>query len=330
MIIVYIYKDGAVEKRELEAGKKIPKNTVWIDLIEPKPSEEKAIEKAMKVDMPTQEEMDKIEVKSPFYRLGNAYYMTATVLYRQDISYPDSTAVTFVITDSCLITLRYSRPRAFNNFNVLIRHNPGLAETPQTILEGLVESIVHRIADVLETVGNELDELLKEVFEKESKYEVSPENSSEYYDGIIKRIGRIGNLISKNRESLVSINRMLIFFSQMDNGKYMQKKEQRNKFKNLFREVHSLNEYVNFLSQRNSFLLDATLGMISVEQNKIIKVFTVAAAVFMPPTLIASIYGMNFAKMPELGWELGYPMAIVMMLISAILPYLYFKKKGWL
>jgi magnesium transporter len=111
----------------------------------------------------------------------------------------------------------------------------------------------------------------------------------------------------------------------MDNGKYMQKKEQRNKFKNLFREVHSLNEYVNFLSQRNSFLLDATLGMISVEQNKIIKVFTVAAAVFMPPTLIASIYGMNFAKMPELSWDLGYPMAIVMMLISAILPYLYFR-----
>ena len=123
---------------------------------------------------------------------------------------------------------------------------------------------------------------------------------------------------------------MTIYFSQIDNARYMNKKDSRLRIKHISRQISSLSEYANFLSQRSSFLLDATLGMISVEQNIIIKVFTVAAAVFMPPTLIASIYGMNFDSMPELHLRFGYPMMLLLIIISAILPYLYFKKKGWL
>ncbi len=347
MIIAYVFspKTG-VKKVEIGIGDTIPKNTVWIDLFEPSIEEEKLIEKALKIDTPTREEIDKIEVMSPFYKEDDAYYMTVTALNKPDKDHVEGAAIIFILHPKGLITLRHSRLKAFSYFSTRAMRYPNMCTNPDVVLEGLVESIVHSIADVLEKTGNEIDQLLIDVFEKPSDIKArnkgkrakakpdsgnaSPEKPGLYYTNIIKRVGRTGNLISKIRESLVSIHRMLIFFGQIDDSRFLSKKEQRTRFRNLTREMHSLTEYANFLAQRNSFLLDATLGMINVEQNMIIKVFTVAAAVFLPPTLIASIYGMNFKDMPELGWSLGYPFTLLLIILSAILPYYYFKRKGWL
>lgn len=344
MIIAYVLSaKKTLKKVEVNLGKPLPKGIVWVDLLDPSIEEEKFLEKALKIDAPTREEMDKIEVLSPFYKERDSYYMTVTALHKTDKDYPECTALIFILNPRCLVTLRYSRFKAFNYFSNRALRNPEMCETPDAALEGLLESMVHSIADTLEKTGNENDQLLVDVFEKPSemnerkKVKKSDSDDQEkeyqpgqYYTNIIKRVGRTGNLISKVRESLVSLHRMLIFFGQIDESKYLSKKEHRVRFRNLTREIHSLTEYANFLAQRNSFLLDATLGMINVEQNMIIKVFTVAAAAFLPPTLIASIYGMNFRHMPELDWPFGYPLALILIVLSAILPYYYFKRKGWL
>lgn len=330
MIIAYINIAGIVERREISPSDPIPDSVVWLDLIEPTSEEEKFIERALDIDTPTREEMDKFEVLSPFYREGNAYYMTITVLNKPDADYPDGVPITIILTSNLLITLRYDRPRSFNSFSSRVMRSPELAISTETIFEGLIDTLINRIADALEATGNELDSLLKNVFEKRADKKRSSKriyNSTDYYNDIIKKVGRAGNLISKNRESLQSISRMLIFYSQSE---YFLKREYRNRFRLISREVIGLTEYANFLSTRNAFMLDATLGMLSVEQNSIIKVFTVAAAAFMPPTLVASIYGMNFKVMPELEWIWGYPFAILMILVSALVPYYIFKRKGWL
>ncbi|RZI47773.1 magnesium transporter [Rickettsiales endosymbiont of Peranema trichophorum] len=330
MIVAFINSQNALTKEELKPGDKIPNGLVWVDLFEPTASEEKYIEKVLNIETLTKEEMDKIEVSSPFYKEGDAYYMTITVLHRSDLEYPDSTAITFILTPTCLVTLRYSRPRAFNNFASKAIKNPELCATPELAFEGTIESIVNKVAGTLEKSGNDLDMILKKLFEKSSDNGDGYGSYSTNYHDIIKEVGRTGNVISKNRESLQSINRMLIFYGQMEASKSSGKREYKPWFRTISRELLSLTEYAHFLSQRVSFMLDAALGMVSVEQNSIIKVFTIAAAGFMPPTLIASIYGMNFKHMPEVNWEMGYPFAICMIVISALFPYFLFKRKGWI
>lgn len=329
MILAYLIIGDQLERIEIKDGLDIPANVVWVDLIEPTSTEEKEVEAYFKIDAPTREEMDKIEVMSPFYREGDAYYMTITALHNHTNDSCDSTAITFILMPNrCLVTLRYARPRSFSHFVARAIRMPEICGSPELVMEGLLEGLINNIADILEKTGNALDLLLKDLFDKQAakkKY-----STSENYNEIIRSIGRTGNLLSKNRESLVSINRMLIFYSQLENMHSVGKKEHKLRFKTIAREVHSLNEYVNFLSSRNGFLLDATLGMISVEQNMIIKVFTVAAAALMPPTLIASIYGMNFHNMPELSFKFGYPLALGLMVVSAVIPYIFLKKKGWL
>jgi magnesium transporter len=146
---------------------------------------------------------------------------------------------------------------------------------------------------------------------------------------VLEQIGRKGDLTSHIRDSLVTLERLVGFLGHVA----MQRKsgkDLRERLKTLSRDVRSLTDHSSFLSQKITFLLDATLGMINIEQNAIIKIFSVAAVVFLPPTLIASIYGMNFEEMPELDWLFGYPFAIALMILSAILPYLFFKRRGWL
>lgn len=327
MINAYVSLNDKVEKIDLETVSAIPEGTVWIDLYRPTIQEEKLISNELKISIPTREEMDKIEVMSPFYKEGNAHYMTVTALDKASTEHPDSAAITFILTTNCLITIRHNKPSAILNFASRAVRLPYLCTSTEVVLSGIMDALVNKIADVLEEVGNELDKILKAIFEKSSKKEII---SSTRHNNIIRKIGYMGNMISKNRESLVSLNRLLIYSGQIEEAEFIRKRENKMRFKHLAREVYSLSEYANFLSQRNGFLLDATLGMISVEQNMIIKIFTVAAAVFMPPTLIASIYGMNFKSMPELECTLGYPLALVAIVASALVPYYLFKLKKWI
>ncbi len=181
------------------------------------------------------------------------------------------------------------------------------------------------MADFIERIQGDVEQLSHSIFEMKG----GTATRQRRFDVLLKSIGREAEFTSRARESTHSLGRLLTFLTQVANER-KDDKLLKARVRTAARDVASLTDHVSFLSNKIVFLLDATLGMINIEQNNIIKIFSIAAVVLLPPTLVASIYGMNFDYMPELKWLLGYPYALVLMVISAALPYLYFKRKGWL
>ncbi len=327
MIFLYIVENNIVVRKEIVHNDPLPDNIVWIDMHAPSTDEKKYIERCFNIDVLTSEEISRIEVMSPFYKSKESYYMTLTTIGRKDTQHFDCIAFTSVITTKCLITLHYDDIPALKTFTNLTKYEIGMYRMPAILLSAITEVFIHDVGEILEKTGNSLDLLIEDVFDKQIRTKGVRQVNN--YNIIISKIGHIGNTISMSRESLVSINRLIIYFTQIEYNSILQK-EHKLRLRHMAREIGSLTEYASFLAQRTSFLLDATLGLLSVEQNMVVKVFTIASAVLMPPTLIASVYGMNFRFMPETTWEYGYPLAVLLMLVSAILPYRYFKRKGWL
>jgi magnesium transporter len=269
--------------------------------------------------------MLEIEVTSRLYVENGARYMTATMMCQSDTQTPKTTAVTFILSGHRLVTVRYDDPKPFQIVgNKLCRISPAGA-TGETVMMELLDAVIDRAADILERIGLDVDQVSHDIFEPEQ----SSTSSARNYRAILKAIGRKGDLTSKVRESLVSIGRLLLYLAnEADSMKWA--KDTRAQLRGMQRDVHSLSDHAAYLSNKITFLLDAMLGVVNLEQNNIIKLFSVVAVVFMPPTLIASIYGMNFEIMPELKWQYGYLIAIVLMVAAAIGPLAYFKWKKWL
>lgn len=322
MITAYVRSNGILTPLPVELHGVIPEEVVWVDLLEPTPQEERFVDEALGLDVPSEEEMQEIEVSSRLYQERNAIYMTATVMIGADTDKPGRTPVTFVLVGHRLLTLRYAEPLPFRVFASKARRHAVPSSAGEEVLAGLLDAIVDRVADILERVQSELDTLSSEIF---GRQEPAPRQD---FDELLRRVGRTYALTTQARESLVSIARLLSFIGRP--GETKLRKPFERGFKTIARDVMALSDHASFLASNINFVLDATLGMINSEQNGIIKIFSVAAVVFLPPTLIASIYGMNFRSMPELDWPFGYPVAICLMVLSAILPYWYFKRRGWL
>ncbi|WP_281262049.1 CorA family divalent cation transporter [Azospirillum thermophilum] len=190
--------------------------------------------------------------------------------------------------------------------------------------------MIDRVADVLELVGGRIDGLSARVFDDslDSKGFGSAAKKPDELQDVLRGIGRAGDLTHKVRDCLAGLDRLVAFLTSVSAGRLS--KEQKTALKTMTRDLRSLNEHAGFLAHEANFLLDATLGLINIEQNAIIKIFSVVAVALMPPTLIASAYGMNFKHMPELDWEFGYPMALMLMVLSAVVPLWYFRRRGWL
>lgn len=298
---------------------------VWVDLLTPENGEETLVERGLGINVPTRDEMEEIEVSSRLYYEDDAAYMTATLPAQSDTDDPEMAPVTFVLAGEKLITVRYHDPRAFQTFPQRAAKLSMGCTNGQTVLIALLEVIVDRLADVVERAARDIDGLSRGIFRNNG----SRSAKSRDFQRALEEIGRKGDLNSKLRDSLASLERLVAFLGQVTAQNKLDP-QHRARLKTLSRDVRSLTDHSAFLSQKVMFLLDATLGMINIEQNAIIKIFSVAAVVFLPPTLIASVYGMNFAHMPELDWLTGYPFALLLMVVSAILPYWYFKRRGWL
>ena len=302
----------------------IPEHCLWLDLLEPTLEEERAVEQFLEIEVPTREEMREIETSNRLYEEDGALYMTATIVTRIDTDRPEAAAVTFILVRNKLITNRYHDPLPFRRFTAYAERHAAASSSASMILAGLLEAVIERSADILERVSADLDELSAGIFATPGRRR----NVSRDMREVMQRIGRIGDLVSKSRESLVSLGRLLSFVQQ--SSALTLPPDLRARFKTLSRDVLALSDHASFVNNKTTFMLEATLGLINIEQNDIIKIFSVAAVVFLPPTLIASIYGMNFHFMPELDWHLGYPLALLLMIVSAVLPYLFFRRKGWL
>ena len=322
MLTIYHAREGGLVKTE---GENAISEAVWIDLLHPSREEERLIERHLGLLVPTREEMAEIEVSSRLYHESGAHFMTATVLHRSETAHPESTAITFILTEKALVTVRYAEPRAFSMF--LIRAEKGDAATSSAlaILIGLLEAIIDREADIIERLQADTDRLAHSIFYMKG----GTATRTRRFDVILKQIGQAGEVTSKLRDSLLSLGRLLTYLGQVA-AQRKNAEDSREQITMASRDVQSLADHLGYLNSRISFLLDASLGLVSIEQNQIIKLFSVVAVVLLPPTLVASIYGMNFRFMPELDWAFGYPLALLVMVLSAVLPFLYFRRKGWL
>jgi len=299
-------------------------SVVWFDLVSPTAQEEADLEQRLGIGIPTREEMQEIEISSRLYVEDDAVYMTATLPARTDSDDLLMGPVAFVLANGKLITVRYHEPRAFKTFPQRAEKAALGCTNGEVVLVNLLEAISDRIADILERAEHEVDDLSRNIFAAEPESTVRPDLRN-----VLQQVGRKGDLCSHIRDCLMSLQRLAGFLGHVLTQRNVDK-ELRGRTKTLARDAESLGDHASFLSQKITFLLDATLGMIAIEQNNIIKIFSIAAGVFLPPTLIASIYGMNFRAMPELSWAYGYPLACVLMLVSALLPLWYFRRRGWL
>ncbi len=323
MLTVYTAERNMLKPVEVTESD-LPAAPLWIDLLRPTPVEVTRVEAALGVELPSHEDMQEIEVSSRLYKENDALFMTATLLARTTTDQPEALPVSFILAGSALMTIRYGEPRSFQAFVNRAQRHQSDCGTGESVLASLLDAVTDRTADILERIAGDIDKVSALVFEQQAGDPMKARD----FKAILHEIGRRGDLLSKARESLVSLGRLLTFLVQ--NLEAKPSRDNRNRLRTLLRDVHALTDHASFLSNKINFLLDATLGMVNIEQNAIIKIFTVAAVAFMPPTLIASIYGMNFAHMPELSWPIGYPIAIGLMVLSALLPFLYFKRRGWL
>lgn len=323
MIIAYLREDRF---KSVEVGKEnqeLLKAAVWIDLLSPTHEEERLVEKMLALNVPTREEMQEIELSSRLYKENDVLFMTVNMVTKSDTPEPKSDAVTLILANQKLITVRYIEPYSFSLFISSLYQLSPKDQNANSLLMEFLDASIDRLADILENVSQNLDEYSKIIFMANGGSASHPD-----YKQIVQKIGMSGDLTTKVQESLASFNRLMTFFGKKAGPSLSP--EIQSKLTMLAKDAKSLRDHVSFLSSKVIFLLDATLGMISIEQNNIIKIFSIVAVILLPPTLVASMYGMNFEFMPELKWHFGYPFAITLMLISAWLPYRYFKKKKWL
>jgi magnesium transporter len=324
MLSVYVPHGLSLERRELGPEGPVPEAGIWFDLVNPTQAEDKLLERHLGIAVPTREEMLEIEVTSRLYVENNARYMTATLMCQSDTDTPKTTAVTFILSGHRLVTVRYDQPKPFMMVGSKLARSCPAGMNGEAVLMELLDAVIDRCADILERIGVDVDQVSHDIFEPDDGHTARTTS----YRNILKAIGRKGDLTSKVRESLVSIGRVLLYLAnEADSMKWA--KDTRAQLRGMQRDVQALSDHAAYLSNKITFLLDAMLGVVNLEQNNIIKLFSVVAVVFMPPTLIASIYGMNFENMPELKWSYGYYLSLGLMLIAAIGPILYFKWKKW-
>jgi magnesium transporter len=325
MLVAYLPRGTALERVEVKAGTPVPPDAIWFDLISPTAEEDRSVEAVLGLAIPSREEMAEIEPSSRLYVENGGRFMTATLLHGADTDRPNTTPVTFILTHGKLVTVRYEEPRPFIRLSQKVTRACPPTASGESVMIDLLDGIIDRAADVLERDSAEIEIISRRIF----GHGRARKTPAESYQDILRGIGRKADLTSKVRESLVSIGRLVLFLANEADVLKMPK-EQRSQVKSMARDCASLTDHATFLANKIQFMLDAMLGMVTLEQNNVIKIFSVVAVVFMPPTLVASIYGMNFRHMPELDWTFGYPIALLVMLAAAVLPYLFFKWQRWL
>jgi magnesium transporter len=324
------YKVSERGLEELASADPVPPEAAWLDLVQPTPEEDRAAERFLGASLPSREETEEIEFSSRFYAEDGAVFLTASLLTGVERREPVLSPLTMVVAGDRIVTVRYDDLRAMRQF-VTRAVKPGSGcGSAAAIFLGLLEAIIDRTADVLERLSQDVDRINTEVFKRPAE-DISRQNVQwgRKLEDMITAIGVQGDLAAKARESLSSLER-LIQYAGLALPLVNAKGSSRARLKLAARDVKSLEDHVEFLSGKITFLLDATLGLINVQQNEVIRILTVATTVFFPPTLLGTMWGMNFHWMPELSLPFGYPLAILLMLASAALPYLYFKRRGWL
>jgi magnesium transporter len=328
MLSVYCLVPTGLKLLERNTSAPLPEEAVWLDLFEPTVEEEKLVEQRLGLDIPTREEMRDIESSSRLYEEGGALYLTATVVTKLDTQLPENAQVTFILRGARLVTNRYVDPLPIRRFVAHVERHPQANTTAQAVLAGLLEFIVERIADVIERVSGDIDSASGSVFSHRAVTGAKKSRASQRdFRKVLEVIGQSGELIAKARESLASLSRLLAFVQQ---SQLAIPQDVRTRLRTLSHDVVAMSDHASFLGTNLNFILDATLGMINIDQNNILKIFSVVTVFLLPPSVIGSVFGMNFERIPTLQEPWGFWAALGMMVLSSVLPYLWFRRKGWL
>ncbi|MGA1800829.1 magnesium transporter CorA family protein [Rhizobium sp. HT1-10] len=325
MITAYRSNCQSVSMPDIVAASTLSDDVVWIDMVDPTREEEDKLEALLGIQVPTRDDLKDIEPSSRLYNEGGAVFLTASLVWRADSEVPSLTDVGFILVGNRLVTIRYANPKSFALFIAALHRIPEDMRSGAALLAKLMETIVDRTAEILEQAVARIDILSTHVFGDKARKVRRPSN---YLEDKLRDVAGHHRLVSKSRDSLMSLSRLLTFMHTIP--AVQQDRETKDLCRNVTRDVQSLSEHASFIAGNITFLLDASLGLINIEQNSIIKIFSIASVVFLPPTLVASVYGMNFEHMPELHSTFGYPASLLLMVVSAIVPFFFFRWKGWL
>lgn len=300
---------------------------VWIDLLSPTEAERAEAERVTGLRVPSEAELSEVESSSRLLADGDTLYLSTPMSYRTAEGVSMTTPLGFVLSPRHMLTVRFAQLPVFDVFAARFAQPGPASHSSVAAFVGLLEAVVDRLADVLEWVGRELDSISKRVFRAETGHQRNASRVDAELRATLRSIGRLGDTVSNLRDSLVGVNRIVHYVADIASAWIP--KDLRPRFKTLWKDVASLADYDAQLNNKVQFLLDATLGFINIEQANGIKVLTVVSVVGVPPTLVASIYGMNYQNMPELAWQYGYLYGLIVIALSAILPLAWFKWRGW-
>lgn len=295
---------------------------LWLDLSKPTEGERAEISELLGRPLPSLEDQKEIEHSSRLYQEDGVAYLTALLSVKTISGEVVTAPVTFILTAERLVTIRHHPHGAFRAFRTHSERGSLGVGTAARILVGLLEAVVDRMADVTEQIGREIEVMTRRAFHG------APNGRPMVHTAALRSIGRQDSEVMLLRESLLSVERLLGYLQTVLTGE--KKGAHRRALKSCQRDVRTIAEQANFLSQKTALLLDATLGMIDIEQNEIGKIFSIVATVFLPPTLIASFWGMNFERMPLLQSGVGFWATVAVMAASAAVTLVWFKRKGWL
>lgn len=298
-------------------------DAVWIDLFQPTQAEIDEVQRATGLTPPSQNQIDEIESSSRLVVDHGSFRLSAPLVSPHDDEGPQSlVGVGFVLNDRVLVTIRFAAHPVFDEAHKQARS--GHPSTSEEAFLKLLEMMVDSSADALERAGAACDELSRGAFH-ENKSSVNHEGKLKL---TLRRLGRTATRSSHLRDQLLGLGRISSYVAEC--GVDGAPKINVARLKSIRTDIGSLTDYESHLSAKIQFLLDATLGFISIEQNEVVKTLTVVSVVGIPPVVVAGIYGMNFHHMPELEWQFGYPMAMLLMVVASLLPLLWFKKRGWM
>jgi magnesium transporter len=301
-------------------------DAAWIDLLNPSDAERAAVEQSTGLYMRSRADLSEIENSSRLYARGETLYLSLPLAIGRPRGESSTSPLGFVLTPERLVTIRFAPLPAFDAY--MDQPSRGGGAGGSHVFIELIERLTDTMADTLELIRDELDAISHQIFQPDPATNDGPSRDSTVLRESLQTVGRCGDLVSRVRDTLLGIGRIVQYVGPA--AAQWITPELRQRLKTLRADVGSLSDYDGHLGSKVQLLLDAILGLITIAQSNIIKVMTVVGVIGVPPTLIASIYGMNFEAMPELKLHYAYPVVMVAIVASALLPLMWFKRRGWL
>jgi magnesium transporter len=323
--VLTVYRDegGAVRT---STDPDLPGAVIWIDLLDPTQEERDFVEGRARVRVPSKQALSEIEATSRLIVERGVLYLSTPIVARGDTQDAYLSPAGFVLSPKLLVTIRYAELSTFDAVAERVRSDETLASSIG-VFTALLEAVVDRGADVLEHLGAETDRISRSVFRGDTADRRHPVRSTRVLRETLRKVGAIGERVSQARDVLLGVGRIGSFTNDL--GHEWIGPEFQVRLSAVQKDIASLNDYEAHLAGKVQFLLDAVLGYITIEQNDLFKVLTIASVVGIPPTVMAGIWGMNFKFMPELDWHWGYPLALAAITLSTIVPLVWFKARGW-